>query len=246
MKKAPLVIAHRGFSADAPENTLAAFERAVRGGADGIELDVWRCASGEIVVTHNEDVKILTGHPGSVESMTYSDLRKLDFGIHKGSQFQGEKIPLLNEVLDLAKDLPLVNIEIKGRHWISNGIEAELGKILEQRKNLDQVIVSSFNPLTLARIKRRNPLIRLGLLFFEGSSLPFRKAWPAGWLRPFSLHPSLLLLTPLLTQRAQGKNRKIIVWTVNQINELEKCIRCQVDGIITDNPVWLRENLKQG
>jgi glycerophosphoryl diester phosphodiesterase len=227
----PLIIAHRGSSLRAPENTLKAFALARNEGAHGIEFDLWKCGSGELVVTHNNHTAALTGREGRVETSSLAQLRDLDFG-------QGEKIPTLNEVLDLASAMEIINIEIKGHQFRSRGIELDVFKILEQRNLLERTVVSSFNPLILSRLKRISPRIQLGLLFHQGSTLPFRRAWPGYLLRPPFLHPQYPLLDEALMKRSLRHKQKVIAWTVNNIHYLDKCIALGVYAIITDDPQW--------
>src|SRR5512140_2434513 len=106
----PLVLGHRGASADAPENTLAAFRLALAQGADGVELDVWRCATGEVVVVHDEDLRRVAGLPVRVPDATLAELRAADVGAWKGEAFRGERVPLLEEVLS-ALPAAVVNVE---------------------------------------------------------------------------------------------------------------------------------------
>lgn len=243
--KRPWIIAHRGSSAHAPENTLAAFNRAIRDGADGIEFDVWKCGSDEIVVTHNRDVRLLTGRAGNLEKMSLKELRRLDFGLYKARAYRGEKIPTLNEVLDLAKNLEVINIEIKGTRVSSNGIELDVAEAILKFKVLRRAVVSSFNPTILLRLQRLNPAIRTGLLLYEKSPLPLRRGWSAKFLNPFSLHPSVHLLQKKMVQHAHFQGKKVIAWTINNLEQLETCIQCQVDGMITDDPAWMHDALRK-
>ncbi|MFO1462237.1 MAG: glycerophosphodiester phosphodiesterase family protein [bacterium] len=243
--KRPLVLAHRGASAQAPENTLAAFDLAIRQGADGIEFDVWKCGSGEIVVTHNRSTKALGGKEGDLQAMTLKQLRKLDFGLHKGPQFRGERIPTLNEVLDLARGLELINIEIKGMEVRSRGIELDVAEAVLEFKLLRQVVVSSFNPTILARVQALNPAIRLGLLLYEKSPLPLRRGWSAKLFKPYSIHPSFGLLKKQFVARTHRKGQKVIVWTINDFHQLQACIQDEVDGMITDDPAWMLNALQR-
>ena len=109
----PIILGHRGASAEAPENTLAAFRLAVEQGADGVELDVWRCGSGEVVVHHDPDTARTGGVARLVSSTPWAELRRLDVGSWKGERFAGERIPLLAEVLD-ALPTAVVNVELSG------------------------------------------------------------------------------------------------------------------------------------
>jgi len=240
----PLVIAHRGASAYAPENTMAAFELALRQKADGIEFDVWKCGSGEIVVTHNRDTKELGGKSGDLQQMTLRQLRKLDFGAHKGSQFRGQRIPTLNEVLDLARGMELINIEIKGVEVRSRGIELDVAEAILKFRLLRKVVVSSFNPTILARLQALNPAVHLGLLLYEKSPMPLRRGWSAQFLKPYSIHPSIGLLKKTFVERTHKKDQKVFVWTINDFHQLETCIRDSVDGMITDDPAWMIDALR--
>jgi len=242
--KAPWIIAHRGSSSRAPENTLAAFQQAILEKADGLEFDVWKCGSGEVVVTHNREVGILSGRPGNLEKMSFRDLRRLDFGLHKSPQFRGQKIPTLNEVLDLARGLAVINVEIKGTSVRSKGIELDVVEAILRFRLLRKTVVSSFNPAILLRVQRLNPAIRTGLLLYEKSPLPLRRGWTARFLRPYSLHPSVALLKEELVERTHRQGKKVIAWTVNDLQALRACIRCEVDGIITDDPAWARDALQ--
>jgi len=234
----PLVIAHRGASAQAPENTLAAFELALRQGADGIEFDVWKCGSGEIVVTHNRDTRELSGKAGDLQKMTLKQLRRLDFGRFKGEAYRGERIPTLNEVLDLARGLELINIEIKGMEVRSRGIELDVAEAILKFKLLRRAVVSSFNPTILSRLQTLNPAIRIGLLLYEKSPLPLRRGWSAQFLKPYSIHPSFGLIQKKFVERTHRKGQKVLVWTINDFHQLDACIEAGVDGIITDDPAW--------
>jgi len=244
MTKTPLIIAHRGASAHAPENTLSAFEWAIRDGADGIEFDVWRCGSGEVVVTHNRELKILTGRSGNLEKTPLKILKTMDFGYFKGSQFRNERIPTLAEVLDLASQLDLINIEIKGLNVRGNGIELPVVETILQFSLLRKVVVSSFNPTILLRLQRLNPAIRLGLLFNEHSPMPIRRAWAAPLLKAYSVHPRYAMLTPAKVAKAHQKKQKVYTWTINDSEQLGTCIESSVDGIITDDPAWARNALR--
>lgn len=243
--KRPWIIAHRGDSVSAPENTLAAFEKALRTGVDGVELDIWQCGSGEIVVTHDQDLQRITGRPGNVEQLSLRELKQRDFGSWKDKKFLNEKIPTLEEVLDLLSALPLINIEIKSEKYKSNGVEKSLIKILRAHQLEDQILVSSFNPGVLRRIKKMHPTLRRGLLLTEGSSLPLRRAWLAPWVKPYSIHPSISLLNKALVRKTHKKIQKIIAWTINKPHQLERCMQLEVDGMITDDPAWLRGELKK-
>jgi len=125
----PIILGHRGASAEAPENTLAAFRLAVEQGADGVELDVWRCGSGEVVVHHDPDTARTGGVARLVSSTPWAELRRLDVGSWKGERFAGERIPLLAEVLD-ALPTAVVNVELKSSGWPDLALARAVAEIL--------------------------------------------------------------------------------------------------------------------
>ena len=123
-----LVIAHRGASIEAPENTLAAFQRAVEIGADGVELDILQSKDGHLIVVHDSRLHRLCNIKKASEGCTLKELKKFDFGSHFSSKFKGEQIATLEEVLDLLKGKVLINIEIKGAKIRDDGKEENLVK----------------------------------------------------------------------------------------------------------------------
>src|SRR5262249_55324299 len=144
----PRIIAHRGASAEAPENTMAAFRLARQQGADGIELDVMRCASGEVVVFHDDDLVRLGKRPGLVRELGYDELRTLDLG-------GGERMPLLTDVLAELGPM-LCNIELKtapdwGGRLVDDGLARAVADIVYRLSLQERVLISSFDPLLLGR-----------------------------------------------------------------------------------------------
>lgn len=244
-KTHPMIWGHRGASAHAPENTLPAFKLAVEQGADGVELDVWRCGSGEVVVTHNQDLSILTGSPGNVENTPLDTLKQLDFKGPKWPGWNRVSLPTLPEVLEVVQGLAWINIEVKGKHFFNRGIEAAIVADLKSMGLMEKTIVSSFNPASLARFQKLTPSLHRGLLFKSQTALPLRRAVARYWVRPYSLHPNLPLLSQQWCARARKKNQKVVAWTINNIQDLDRCIRYGVDAMITDDPAWLRSELER-
>jgi glycerophosphoryl diester phosphodiesterase len=237
----PLVIAHRGASADAVENTLAAFRLARTQGADGVELDVMRCASGEVVVFHDDDVERLGKRRGLVRELSFAELRELDLG-------GGEKIPLLDEVLEELGSM-LVNVELKSApSWPArvgdDGLPAAVATILSRHALGDRVLVSSFDPLLLARFSRRTRAAQTGLLFAYDQSRPYREAWAAHLLRPTALHPESRLVDARALRQWHARGLAVNVWTVDDPAELRLLAALGVDGVITNRPKIARAVLK--
>ncbi len=240
----PLIIAHRGARDVAPENTLAAFRAALEAGADGIELDVTRCATGEIVVIHDDTVDRTTDGHGRVAEMPFPALRELDAGRWFGEAFAGERIPLLAEVLDAVGGILRLNIEIKGKDWRDSGIEAEIAEMIRRRNLAPLVIISSFNPWALRRMRRAAPEVRCGFLY----AAPRLKCDLAPFLAPRflgveALHPHLALVDDTYVARAQRLGLRLNVWTVNAPEDIRRLAALGVDGIITDHPALAKDLL---
>ena len=163
----PLVLAHRGASAEAPENTLAAFRLAMEQGADGLELDVRRCASGEPVVIHDADTLRTSGAALRVADASLRELRALDAGAWKSPAFRGERIPTLDEVL---RELPssVVNVELKSDGVPDAKLARAVAQVIRDRQAAARVIVSSFDPRLLAAFKVAAPEIAPGVLQHHG------------------------------------------------------------------------------
>src|SRR5262249_51845795 len=154
-----------------------------------------RCATGEVVVFHDDDLQRLGGRPGLVREMTFAELRTVPLGAGRGAD---ERIPRLEEVLEEIGPL-LVNVELKSPpSWraraVDDGLATEVAAILERHGTGTRALVSSFDPLLLARFRRRAPEIATGLLFAHDQARPWREAWTAPLLRPAALHPEALLV----------------------------------------------------
>jgi glycerophosphoryl diester phosphodiesterase len=241
----PLIFAHRGARSVAPENTLPAFAAALDLGADGIELDVQCSADGVLVVMHNFSVDEITGAHGAVGSFTAAQLAALDAGSHFSPAFAGVGVPTLDQVLDLVGDRCLINVEIKSADP-EGGPEVErLAATVAARRLYDQVIVSSFNPITLIKLRWVAPRIRLGLLY--GQDLPghLRRAWTSPILAPEALHPHHALIDEEHMAWARGCGCQVNTWTVNEPAEARRLADLGVDTLISDVPDFIRAALQQ-
>lgn len=160
----PLIIAHRGVSLSAPENTGPAFQAAVDMGLGGVETDVQLTRDGKTVLHHNYTVDACSNGSGAVYRLEYEQLRALDFGAYRGEQWRGTKIPNLQEFWAIVHSLPIVNIELKAP--VDHGIpyvETVLDS-LRQFDRTDNVIISAFDHNLLRRVKELCPSIAVGLL----------------------------------------------------------------------------------
>jgi glycerophosphoryl diester phosphodiesterase len=203
----PRVIAHRGASRDALENTLAAFRAARVLGAHGVELDVMRCATGDVVVFHDDDLKRLFGRRERVDALPLAALREHD-------------IPTLEEALEEIGARMLVNVELKTeRRRGDSELAIQVAEILRRGGWGQRALVSSFNPVALWQFRRAAPDLPTGLLFHHEQMRPLREAWPA-WL----------------LGRWRRRGFAVHVWTVDDPREIAALAALGVDGIITNEP----------
>lgn len=232
----PLNIGHRGAGGLAPGNTLAAFQVALDLGIDGVELDVQRCRTGEVVVIHDLTVDRTTNGTGAVKDLSLAEIKALDAGSHFGPRFAGERIPTLAEVLDLVGDRLLVNVELKSSSPRTDGLEAEVIRLIRERNLERHVLTSSFNPFALWRTRRLAPDLKLGLLYAHNLPLPLRRAWLAFLSHPEARHPDYPLVDELLMAQARSHGWQVNTWTVNEPDDMRRMMDLGVDGIITDRP----------
>jgi glycerophosphoryl diester phosphodiesterase len=225
------------------ENTLAAFRRARADGADGVELDVMRCGSGEVVVFHDDDVVRLGHRDGVVRRMSYAALREIDLG-------GGERIPLLEEVLEELGATLLVNVELKATPGVrariaDDGLAAEVAAILFRHNVVARALVSSFDPVLLLRFRRLAPSVATGLLFAAHQRRPLRRAWAAPLVRPWALHPEASLVDAVALAAWHARGYAVHTWTVDHTAELRALGALGVDALITNRPAAARRVLAE-
>jgi glycerophosphoryl diester phosphodiesterase len=223
----PLNLGHRGASAAAPANTLAAFRLALELGADGFELDVQLTADNELVVIHDYSVDHTTDGSGLVRQKTLAELKKLDAGVRFAPRFAGERIPTLREVFDMAGKGPFINVEIKTASPRGNGLEPRLIALIREFGLGERLVVSSFNPFALWRMRRLAPDLKLALLYADDLPAYLRDRWLA-----FLSHPN-----------AHGYG--LYVWTVDDEAEMRRLAALGVTGIITNRPDVLKRVLSE-
>ena len=231
-----LNIAHRGASAAAPANTLAAFEKAIELGADAVELDVQLSNDGVPVVIHDFAVDTTTDGSGQVADLTLAQLKQLDAGSTFDPAFAGERIPTLEEVLQYVGNRLLLNIELKTTSLRDNGLEHAAIAQVEQHGLGNRVLLSSFNPFSLRRAKRIAPHIPVGLLYAPHLSLPLRRAWLAFLATHEARHPQHTMVDAQYIAWARRRGYRVNVWTVDDPGEMVRLIDLGVDGIITNVP----------
>lgn len=232
----PAVFAHRGVSAHAPENTLAAFKQALELNTDGIELDVSLTADGHIVVIHDSLINRTTNGTGMVKDLKLEELKQLDAGSWFDPKFKGQTIPTLNEVLDLVGKKLFINIELKNLNAPFDRLSQKTARIVKNHGLAHRVLFSSFNPWALIEARRYLPQVPRGLLLPPGGLGKVFKIAFGWWVDYQSLHPHYPAVTPQLIRQAKNKGVKVLAYTVNQAEDIERLVKLGVDGIITDDP----------
>lgn len=237
-----LLLAHRGASADAPENTLEAFHEAVAQGADGVELDVQRCGSGEVVVCHDDALVRLAGIDWRVSRTPYRKLKRLDVGSPLGFESPAH-IPLLEAVLETLPRTMQLNVELKGETADDGGLCLQVVELLRRHGWEEQVLISSFNPLHLLRVAIAAPRLRRGYLVD-----PDKRFWLHGMvLAPVvsshSVHPAAEAITPGRVEAWRAANLELAAWTVDDPEEARRLARLGVRYCITNRPGALRREL---
>jgi glycerophosphoryl diester phosphodiesterase len=232
----PLIYAHRGGSAHAPENTLAAFRAALKQQADGIELDVHLSADGEVVVIHDADLGRTTNGSGSVYKKTLLEIKQLDAGVWFGEEFLGEEVPTLSEVLELLGEQLMINIELKGPGLFRSELPEKVVEIVRQYHLEGRVVFSSFNPWQLRQIGTLLPNAKLGLLLPPGFAANLIRVLSKLIFTPWGYHPHYRSITKGFLKLAEREARPVLAWTVNQPDDLAHMCALGVYGIITDFP----------
>jgi glycerophosphoryl diester phosphodiesterase len=242
------IIAHRGASFDAPENTLAAMKLGWEQGADGVELDLWLSKDGKLLVFHDKDTKRFEATARAITNLTLAEARTLDVGSWKAAQFKGEPVPTLESILATIPKGKRVVLEIKD----GPRIVPELTRVLRASgRPREELVFISFNYDSLAAAKKAWPecdhyflydykkdaktdafpelkplLARAKAAGFEGLNLNFK--WP---------------ITKEFVSEVKAAGLKMYVWTVNDAEVARRLQEAGVDGITTDKPKWLREQL---
>jgi glycerophosphoryl diester phosphodiesterase len=232
----PLVIAHRGASAEAPENTIAAFELAITHGADGIALDIHLSRDDQPVVIHDFTLERTTDGRGRVRDRTVRELKRLDAGGWHGAPFQGQRIQTLQEVFERFRDRTRFWIELKGGSDLHRGIEERVVSMIEVYDVLERTFVQSLDAKALDRIGRLNPEVQLGILTTE----PAIGALIRSGIAAHAICPDAHLVTAHDIGEIRQAGLDCYVWTVNEPAQMDRLVAWGVSGIITDWPGLLR------
>jgi glycerophosphoryl diester phosphodiesterase len=236
-----LAIAHRGASGYAPENTLAAFRRAIAMGVSFIETDLHLTRDAHFVALHDETVNRTTTGQGPIQGMTLTEVRRLDAGSWFGSEFMGERVPTLLEILEFARKNDVVfYLELKPNgFW---GGEHALISALRDAGQIARVVIISFDPGILDGLRRLEPTLMTGLLFDHQIEDAFAKTMEIG-ARQIALRGDLV--TPNFLREAHKRDLQVVCWTVNNPAHMRLLASAGVDGIMSDYPDRLLSTVKK-
>jgi glycerophosphoryl diester phosphodiesterase len=240
----PAIIAHRGASAHAPENTLAAFTLALQQGADAIELDAKLTFDEQIIVIHDQTVDRTTEGHGKVREFTLAELRRLDAGSHFDVAFKGEPIPTLEEVFRSVGQLTYINVELTNYSSLTDSLPERVAGLVKKLKLNQRVFFSSFNPIALLRIHKYLPEAPIGFLAFPGWKGALVRSWLGRLINYQSLNIEQSDVTNKLIKNTHRNHKKLFVYTVNQDLTIRELFLKGVDGIFTDDPVLARQILE--
>jgi glycerophosphoryl diester phosphodiesterase len=223
-----LSIGHRGAKGYVAENTYESISKAIQLGVDGIEIDVFKCASGELVLFHDKDLKELTGESGLIENLTIKELEQF--------LVQGKyKIPTLKDVLTRIEKPLFVNIELKGLNTAqaTSKIIADISRSTSW--SLEHFIVSSFNWDELELFRSIDKNTSVGVLVSKSMSI--NEAIEFGKkINAQAIHPNFKLLNDKAVKKIKNNGFKIYTWTVNNEDDINFMKKLKVDGIISDYP----------
>lgn len=229
----PLVVAHRGASCRAPENTLAAFRAALECGADAIELDVQRTADGHLIVLHDPTLERTTDGRGPVARHSLGDLKALDAGRWFADAFAGERLPTLEEAVAVIGDRAGLFIEIKQGPVFDEAIEVAVAGVIRDAGLAARCEVSSFDHFSVRRMKALAPEVPCGILYDARLIDPVGAARLAA---AEAVHPGWTLIAPDLVEEAHQAGLAVAAWTVDEEGVIAHLAGMGVDAIVTDLP----------
>jgi glycerophosphoryl diester phosphodiesterase len=228
----PWVIAHRGASGHAPENTMAAFQRAVELGAGFIETDLHLTRDARFVAIHDAALERTTNGRGNVHDFTLHELHRLDAGHWYDRKFMGERIPTLEEILEFSRKNDVVfYLEVKyDAAW---GMHHALVGALQKAQDAGRIIVISFDPSTLESVRKLDGSLMTGLLVEQAVFDPVQMAVEVGARQ---LCPRFSMVTRELVENAHRADLHVATWTVNEAADMRAMVAAGADGIMTDFP----------
>ena len=234
----PLIIAHRGASGLAPENTLAAFHKALEVGADAIELDVRLTRDGRVVVIHDRMLNRTTTGKGPVGTYSLEEVKSLDAGSWFGPQFSGERVPTLEEVFDVMPPEFPVYVELKARGHGGLPLALRVLNIIRRYERWESTLVASFNPMAMALLRAAGPRIIRGYIWSRHHPLPMRARWFSPLVKPHWFAPDRGSITPALLARFHSQGNPVAAWDVDARTNMHDLTKMGLDAVVTNHPEY--------
>jgi len=228
----PNILAHRGASTLAPENTRPSFQMAINLGADGVEFDVQMTKDNQLVVIHDECLERTTRVKGYVKDFTLKEIKKLDAGKYFSRQYKDERILTLDETLDIVKSCKIINIELKNGLIEYEKIEEKVIKTIQAWKLTEKTIISSFNHYSINKIKKIDGNIMTGILYFAQLYNPWNYALE---VKADAVHPYYPGVKREVIEKCHQKGIKVNVFAVNEEKDILNMLQQGADAIITDH-----------
>lgn len=232
----PIVTAHRGYSSAAPENTLAAFQAAINSGSERAELDVQMTKDGVVMVTHDTSLRRCTGTSANIYDLTCEQVQQLSAGRWFGARFAAEKVPTLEEVLDLCQGKIQLNVEIKP-NAATPRLEEETVRLLKEKGFIGSCVVTSQSYETLCRVKELAPEIPTGYILALGVGSCYDL--PAADF--FSIESTFI--TASMVKQIHLRGKTVSAWTINREQDASNLLKLGVDDLITDKPEMVQQLL---
>lgn len=241
----PMIFAHRGACAHAPENTIPSFELAVVHQADAIELDAKLSSDGVVMVIHDQTVDRTTAKSGKVNELTLAELKQLDAGRIFDEKFTGVWIPTLDEVFESVGQKVLVNVELTNYKSTSDRLVEQVVKVVKSNHMEDRVLFSSFIPGNLTKCKTLLPNTPVAQLCLPGLLGTITRSSFSRKVSPKVVHPYLGDVSKGYVDKEHLAGRRVHVWTVNDEKDLKRMFAIGVDGVFTDDPLKARMVLEK-
>lgn len=232
----PVLLAHRGASAHAPENTIIAFNLAIIQGAPAIELDVQLSSDGKVVVFHDCTASRTTNGSGRISQHTLNHIKSLHAGVAFGNAFPDAKVPTLEEVFNKLDPNIYLNIELKNLSSPFDSLPGKVAKIIRKHQAKTRVLISSFNPIALTRMLRHLPSVPRGLLLHKPFHVDLCLFFPRLISEFQTINTSLHCITEYRVDSLHKLGKKVYTYTLNHPDDIQYALNCGVDGFFTDDP----------
>lgn len=241
----PVIFAHRGACAHAPENTLAAFKLAVDQGAEALELDVQLTEDGEVVVFHDVRLDRTTNGTGRVADHTLAEIKQLNAGLSFSPAYQEERVPTLGEVFDQLPENIFINIELKNLHSPFDSLPARTAAVIRSFQAQERILISSFNRRSLSKFYNEIPSIPRGRLLHTPRVVNYYSKARLLHARYQSIHLSYRSLDQQIIAAFKRTGKKVFTYTLNHDEDMINALKMGVDGFFTDDPGFARRILRQ-